>query len=209
MFWGMFRSGLSLFALLQLAAFSSLAAGTPDCLSHGQAIGVNNDQVLKWETTTANQYLDRAHVSGAIVAVYPDHSGHSHFGIQIGPNSSDTIEIIYNQDFGSVPTPTVGQQVEACGDYITSTAQAGPYPPSPDHAIVHWVHEAPNPQKHPSGYLMINGVLYGYSLGQGGGQSNGDQTNTDQNNTDQNSTDPTQNNGQQGQGRHHHHGHGG
>lgn len=158
---------LTVFFLLQLALIASAGAGqqAPDCLDNsGQSIPVINSQVLQWETTTPNQTLERAHVSGSIVQIFPDHSGHSHFAIQIGPNSSDQLEVVYNQDFGTVPTPTVGDQVEACGDYITSTAQSGPYPASPCNAIIHWVHEDPH-GKHPGGYLMINGVVYGGQVG--------------------------------------------
>ena len=163
---GIFRSGLTVFFMLQLAATVALADQAPDCLgNNGQSISVNDGQVLQWETTTPNQYLARAHVTGNVVELYPDQNGHNHFAIQIGPNSSDRLEVVYNQDFGTVPNPAVGDSVEACGDYITSTAQAGPYPPSPCSAIIHWVH-ASDSAKHPSGYLMINGTVYGGFPGQ-------------------------------------------
>jgi hypothetical protein len=154
--------GLGLIAASQLAAVSTWADSAPDCPGfNGGSVGVNNDQVLQWESNTANQYLNRGHVVGNVVELYPDQNGHEHFAIQIGPDAGDRVEIVYNEDFGNVPTPSQGDQVEACGDYITSTAQSGPYPPSPDNAIIHWVHESPNPGKHPSGYLMVNGQLYG------------------------------------------------
>jgi hypothetical protein len=157
-----FRLGLGLITLTQLAVATSWADSAPDCPDfNGGSVAVNNQQVLQWETTTANQYTSRGHVSGNIVELYPDRNGHEHFAIQIGPNAGDRIEIVYNQDFGAVPAPRVGDQVEACGDYITSTAQSGPYPPSPDNAIVHWVHSSPNPSRHPSGFMMINGTVFG------------------------------------------------
>jgi hypothetical protein len=154
--------------LLTFGAVSTLSASigkadqAPDCLDrNGQPIAENDDQVVQWEHSTPNQFLARALVVGDVVQVYPDQNGHSHFAIQIGPTNDNLLEVIYNQDFGNVPAPTVGQHVEACGDYITSTAQAGPYPESPAGAIIHWVHYAPNPQRHPSGFLMIDGILYG------------------------------------------------
>jgi hypothetical protein len=130
------------------------------------SLGVNNAQVLAWKQAAVNQQTDRGHVQGNVVRIYPDRNGHEHFAIQIGPNSSDTIEIIYNQEFGTVPPVSVGIPVEACGDYITSTGPSpGPngqtYPASPDGALIHWVHMAPGSSGHHSGYLVVNGVLTG------------------------------------------------
>lgn len=165
------RKDLCGLALLFALAAPSFAQVAPPCAdNHGANLAVNNAQVLHWESSTPNQFLARAHVTGQIVGLYPDHSGHKHFSIQIGPNSSDRLEVVYNQDFGNNVDPQIGDEVEACGDYITSTAQSGPYPPSPDGAIIHWVHSAPDPAKHPSGFLMINGVLYGQGPGNGATQ---------------------------------------
>ena len=58
--------------------------------------------------------------------------------------------------------------IEACGDYITSTAQSGPYPPSPDGAILHWVHMNPAGRGHDAGFLAINGTLYGQDAANAG-----------------------------------------
>lgn len=129
-------------------------------------LGINNDTVLKWKSDSPNQYHDRGHVEGKIVRVYPDKNGHEHFSIQIGSGAGETLEIIYNQEFGAMPQPTVGMDVEACGDYITSTAPSpGPngqtYPASPDGAILHWVHMAPARSGHHSGFVVIDGVLTG------------------------------------------------
>jgi hypothetical protein len=69
--------------------------------------------------------------------------------------------VIYNEQFGAVPATRAGDQFEACGDYITSNAPSGQYPASPDGAIVHWIHQSPNPKSHDSGYLIVNGVVCG------------------------------------------------
>ena len=139
----------------------------PACLeTNGQVIPVIDDQVIKWKTTTPNQYLARAHISGIIQKLYPMRSGHAHFSIKIGPAANDTIEVIYNVSFGALPTLAAGMQVETCGDYITSTAQSGSYQASPDGAIIHWIHKAMN-NRHLSGYLAINGVTYGLLNGNG------------------------------------------
>jgi hypothetical protein len=140
----------------------------PPCMSGGSAIGINNNQVIQWESSTPNQFLARGHVSGPVVQVYPDQNGHHHFAIQIGSDSR--LEVIYNEDFGSVPQMSEGMNVEACGDYITSTAQSAQYPASPDGAIIHWVHQSPNLAKHASGFLMVDGVLYGQDAENAGPQ---------------------------------------
>jgi hypothetical protein len=143
-----------------------LALASPDCLDRGTPLPVDNAKVIAWKSTTQNQFQARAHLQGPIKQVYPDHSGHHHFEIQL--DDADTIEIIFNEDFGAVPTLHAGMQVEACGDYITSIAQSGPYPASPDGAIVHWVHMSPNLSRHPSGYLVIDSVLYGQDISHAG-----------------------------------------
>lgn len=140
------------------------------------SLGVNNDQVLEWKAHTANTFTARGHVTGRVVKIYPDRNGHEHFAIQIGPRADDTVEIVYNQHFGPVPEPRIGMPVEACGDYITSTAPSpGPngqvYPASPDKALIHWLHFAPRRSGHHSGYLMINGVLTGQGFQNGLGRS--------------------------------------
>lgn len=136
----------------------------PNCRAYGHPIPVNNAQVLHFKRTTQNQFRERAHVAGRVVRVYDDRNGHDHFSILIGSREQDTIEVIYNQSFGFAPTPHVGMQVQACGDYITSTAQSGPYPASPDGAIIHWVHKAPDERRHDSGFIVMDGRLYGQDV---------------------------------------------
>ena len=53
--------------------------------------------------------------------------GHHHFEISLGPDAQDTLEVVYNEGFGATPSIQVGDQIEACGDYITSFAQGGGY----------------------------------------------------------------------------------
>jgi len=161
----------------QLAlAWSPASYSIPNCPAYalksenggnpGNIQGNNNAEVLGWKTSTENTFEARAHVQGHIVRIDPDRNDHKHFAIQIGPDSGDTVEIVYNEDFGSVPAPTLGLAVEACGDYITSSGpSSGPngevYPASPDGALVHWVHMAPGHSGHNSGYLVMGGVLTG------------------------------------------------
>ena len=128
------------------------------CLDHGKSLAVINEQVLKWKVSTSNEFLARARIQGTVDQVFPDHSGHRHFSLKIGPQANDHIEVIYNLSFGSLPTPSIGMSAEACGDYITSFAQMGTYPASPDGAIIHWVHRSPS--GHEPGYVILNGVKY-------------------------------------------------
>ncbi len=156
--------GVGLVSLGMFLGNLALADNMPACMAAGQSLAVNNAQVINWKNTTQNQFHSRGHVQGKLLKVYPDHSGHHHFEVQIGSNQSDTIEVIYNEAFGAIPTIAAGVDVEACGDYITSNKPAGAYPASPDGAILHWVHQAPN-SGHESGYVAINGVVYGQDAG--------------------------------------------
>jgi hypothetical protein len=151
-------------ALVGSLVFSSvsIAADAPACMGPDGPIPINNGQVLDWKTTTPNTYLDRAHVRGTVGDVYPDKNGHHHFQLVMGPSSSETVEIIFNEDFGTTPDIENGMSVEACGDFINEFQPANGYPASPDGAIVHWVHQSNSP-KHASGYLIIDGTLYGGS----------------------------------------------
>ena len=149
--------------------FSSFALADviPECMSHGTAIPVDNQQVITWEKSTANAFLARGHVSGTIDQLFPDRNGHNHFEITIGPNPTDKLEVVYSIAFGPLQPLAVGMTVEACGDYITSTAQTGSYPPSPSGAIIHWIHRNPSGHGHDSGFIVVNGTLGGQGNGQG------------------------------------------
>jgi hypothetical protein len=146
--------------ILSLSGQIALAGDHVDetCLDHGTPLEIINAQVLQWKISTANAFLARARIEGTIDQVFPDHSGHRHFSLKIGPELNDHIEVIYNLSFGSLPVPSLGDTVEACGDYITSIAQTGGYPPSPDGGIIHWVHRSPS--GHEPGYVILNGDRY-------------------------------------------------
>ena len=153
------RTGL--FTLIfSLAAFSAVA-DIPECLmKKGQVLPINNAQVLEWKNQTANQFHSRGHIKGILTQTYSEKTNHHHWQVQIGDTEKDTIEVIYNEDFGSVDRFTIGSQIEACGDYITSNKKGNGFPASPDGALVHWVHMSPNPN-HLPGYLVVDGQLHG------------------------------------------------
>jgi hypothetical protein len=147
-----------------IGAFSGInvrADNAPSCVAKGQALELNNQQVLQWKSTTRNQFQARAHVQGQLIRLYSTHDrDHYHMKVQIGQNAIDTIEVIYNVAFGRLPLLRPGDMIEACGDYKTSNQRAGHYQPSPDGAILHWVHHSTNP-RHDSGFVMVNGTVFG------------------------------------------------
>jgi len=133
------------------------------CLDqNNEALPFENDQVIQWKVSTPDQTLRRALVKGVVAQVYHDHTGHSHFAIDIDARSGGDLEVIYNDEFGALPEIQEGMSVVACGDYIT----VGPHAhlPSPMGAIIHWVHYNPGNRDggvHKSGFLIINGKPYG------------------------------------------------
>lgn len=153
----------SILFLVLFLSTNLLFANTPDCRKkNGDALEINNEEVLDWKFHSDNQYHDRGHIKGTIVKLYANATGHNHIEVSIGTDPKDTVEVIYNEDFGSVPsTMKVGSSIEACGDYITANKKNGFHPPSPDGAIVHWVHKSTNPN-HMHGFLIIDGTLTGW-----------------------------------------------
>jgi hypothetical protein len=142
-------------------SFGNESISTPPCLRESINLPINNKQILNWKINTPNQFHERGHILGKIQNIIPDKTGHQHIEVRIGPNEDDTIEVIYNNDFGSTPKPYIGMKIEACGDYITANAKSGNYPASPDGAILHWVHINPHHGGHPSGFLIMDNVLCG------------------------------------------------
>jgi len=154
---------LSIITTFTLISTAQAFSDSPLCMSKGQPLPLNNEQVLNWKHTSRNQFKSRGHIEGTVGKVYNDATGHRHFQIVIGSNANDTIEVIYNEKFGKIPGSALqqGAHVETCGDYITSNSKAGRYNASPDGAIIHWVHESTN-SRHDSGYVMIEGQVYGF-----------------------------------------------
>lgn len=149
-------------SLTSSLSFANAKFDDVPCLAKNQEIEINNEQVLDWKVSTENQFKRRAHIKGIVTQVLPDTQRHEHFIIQIGEDKEDIIEVIYNVEFGAFPEIQEGHVVQACGDYITSTSRTGKLPPSPAGAIIHWVHESPNPERHESGFLVIEGELVGF-----------------------------------------------
>lgn len=123
----------------------------------GRVLPVNNSQIVEWKHSTPNLYLNRGHILGSIGNIYPDKNGHKHFQVVF---NNDTIEFVYNSEFGTLHELVTNTTIEGCGDYITSNVDTNKYPASPDGAILHWVHKSNN-TKHQSGFIKINENIYG------------------------------------------------
>lgn len=143
-----------------------------DCYNGGKVLPVMNEEAIQWKTKVSG-YQTRVLVSGTVDEVYADKSGHRHFSLKIGAHNDDRVEVIYNVSFGAMPLPVVGDEAEACGDYIVATKKNGSFPPSPDGAIVHWVHKSTR-KGHDDGFVILNGVVYGNEDDKGGGNNNND-----------------------------------
>jgi len=151
--------------LINSTTTQSIASQVPVCVSkNGKPLPVNATEVIKWKHSTPNQFESRAHIQGKISKLYENKNGHRHFEVTFSNGTDeDAIEIVYNEDFGEMPKEIeLDTKAEVCGDYITATAVSGPYPPSPDGAIIHWVHQNPAGKGHPDGFVILNGALYGF-----------------------------------------------
>lgn len=159
--------------VLGFTAFDASAvinnAKVPVCLekARGKEMQVDNQQVLVWKTTTKNNFHARGYVEGTMKTPIQKQGDHYHFILQIDSGAKDVIEIIYNQEFGSLPQAKVGDRVSACGDYITSYAKSGGYEASPAGALIHWVHfnpaTRPTSATHPHGFIVFpNSALAGF-----------------------------------------------
>jgi hypothetical protein len=137
----------------------------PDCEGEDGNLGVDNARVVDWKSSTPNQFHARANVSGPITRLFEDRNNHLHFEIALGDGRGEVLEVVYNLSFGRIPPLSKGMNVQACGDYITSIAQSGPYPPSPSGAIIHWVHHNPRNSGHPHGFVVVENSLYGFDWG--------------------------------------------
>jgi|GEM_PF-2244732 len=85
------------FSIRSLLVVSFLAGATafatdniPSCISHGNLLPIDNANALSMErdNNVPNQSKTEAHIKGVVTTVYPDHSGHEHFAIQLGNDPS-------------------------------------------------------------------------------------------------------------------------
>lgn len=147
-----------LILLFSLNLYAGKPHNIPDCLDGKKAIPVNSERIAEFKRSSKDQFKARGHIQGEIAAVYHTSGGHDHFQVIMNDQSQTTIEVIYNNSFGKLPALSAGALVQACGDYIT----ARKIRPSPDEAILHWVHRSNKPKSHESGFVAIDGEVYGY-----------------------------------------------
>lgn len=157
-----FKSQVLVAVLSMVGAFSALA--DPDCLDKKTKLSIDNDKVINWMKSTPNAFKGRAYVKGPISRIFPARNDHDHFEIRLGNGTGEVLEVVYNQHFGELPPLKEGMMVTACGDYITSIAQTGPYPPSPSGALIHWIHYNPGnrDKSHEHGFTVVEEKLFGY-----------------------------------------------
>ena len=138
----------------------SASAATLDCLDDGRVLSVDNERVVDLKKNAPLGRAIRAHVSGRVTQVFADRSNHAHFEIELDASKAERLEVVYSEDFGQMPNPSVGAVVQACGDFINAYAKQNGYPPSPSGAIIHWVHQS-NGGPHDSGFVILDNVVYG------------------------------------------------
>ena len=153
-----------------IAAPLAWADVPPPCRDDNKEIlQIDNPRALRIKKTEPNQTTVRAHIAGKLRKIYKDKSGHDHFSILIGSKETDGVEVVYSHDFGQIPDARLkqGSEVEACGDFIVSKKKTERYPASPDGAVIHWVHrnDGRRGSDHPDGYVLVDGVLYGFQPG--------------------------------------------
>ncbi|MBU6374684.1 MAG: DUF3465 domain-containing protein, partial [Bdellovibrionales bacterium] len=144
---------LALVLSIQVTALAKTSEIPPCNARDGSALKIDNSRALVFRNTTPNQFAERARVEGRVSRIFPGNPEHQHFEIQIGPGPQDILEVVFNLDFGR-PEVKQGDQIEACGDYITSNAPTDRYEASPSGALVHWVHENARGGSHPDGYIV-------------------------------------------------------
>ncbi len=150
-----------------ISATVSQAGQLPPCLDSKRELSVDNEAVLKLKETAPLGVPIRAFISGTVTRVFDrtvskkTKNSHARFEMQIGDESSEVIEVIYNLSFGEMPAAPVGAEVSACGDFINSHSPNNGYQASPSGAIIHWVHKS-NSDRHENGFVAINNVLYGF-----------------------------------------------
>lgn len=154
----------------QSVAFNAPPASSLKCLSFGKdPIQMNAEQVLLWKTTTKNGFKERGYVKGKVTDLYARSrnsrgGSHTRFAIDIDDAPGGDIEMVFNDEFGPLPNIQIGTMVTACGVYITANERSNL--PSPNGAIIHWLHYNPGDRDggvHPDGFVIYQNRAYGYT----------------------------------------------
>ena len=156
----------SILALTLLASLNPAfaSAADPTCIGVGAAIPIDNARALELKNSNSGAAI-RANVAGKIDRIFNVQCNskgtcHDHFEIKLGPKDKDVLEVVYSNDFGDLPKLQVGDDVQACGDFINTSAPPKAGPASPSGAIIHWVHKS-TCMDHETGFVSVNGTLFG------------------------------------------------
>ena len=92
-----------------------------------------------------------------VVLRKPDQTGHSHYVIDLDGDGKGDVEVIYQNDFGDIPSINQGNTITACGDFKVDHQNFS------SGGFVHWVHCNPRNKEpnHANGFVAVNGVTYG------------------------------------------------
>ncbi len=155
-------SAVALFLVATSAAWSSPVP----CMDGSEELSIDNEKVVEMKKVAPLGRVFRAYVQGKVTRIFPSRTNsrgtvHEHFEIQIGDSPKDVLEVVYSEDFGDMPSPQPGAEVEACGDFINAYGKNNGYEPSPSGAIIHWVHKS-NTSSHDDGFVVMGDELYGH-----------------------------------------------
>ncbi len=161
----------AILALTLLASLNSAPAraadsnAAPTCMGTDSALTIDNERALELKNSNSGAAI-RANVAGKVERIFKEQCNskgtcHDHFEIRLGENSDDVLEVVYSMDFGDLPKLQIGDDVQACGDFINTNVNPKRGPASPSGAIIHWVHRS-TCMDHESGFVTINGTLFGF-----------------------------------------------
>ena len=119
-------------------------------------LGNSADLVQKWKNSNDTNW-HRVNLTGVVTQRKPDQTGHSHFVIDINGDGIGDLEVIYQKDFGQMPSINAGLTVSVCGDFKVDRQNFS------SGSFVHWVHCNPRTRQpnHANGFIEMNGVTYG------------------------------------------------
>ncbi|MDX2113529.1 MAG: hypothetical protein SFW63_07355 [Alphaproteobacteria bacterium] len=172
-----------IFAGLLCLCSSTHAQLTPPCFDGKsyRRLEIDNQRILTWNKTPISQKrIERALIRGVITKIvhrkrparFPG-TYHTVIDVRLGTLPDDVIRLYYNLNHGALPKLRIGTMLTACGEYIkypdyfrdqtqryhynqTETKKFRSNMP-----IMHYLHRSQNLWR--SGFLMIDGVVYGNS----------------------------------------------
>lgn len=102
---------------------------------------IDNESVLNAKENLPDGTIQWAWIRGTMLRQTNPTDRHYKFAVQIGPLETDTVELVYNKRFGTLPLPAAGDIVEACGEMIVNRDGTLRYNGSPEGVLIHKLHE--------------------------------------------------------------------